>query len=222
VPVSYELLFIVINAYYALRGYIAEMPVELEDLERRVYEACFQPFGLSARQFVKILEEAEWHVASDGETLCVQGEPVTDVFVPISGAFSIVTRERGVVAPIGLFSLVGEVSLLENLQSEGGAYHRCAIASMVAEAGATYVRWPQRCFYELMSSDADFGKAMQVLISRALSKKLMQLWETDRGAAPERSPPPAAQPERSGPPAAAAAATRAGSEPPSRSGGAPM
>lgn len=218
-PISYELLFIVINAYYALRGYIAEMPVELEDLERRVYQACFQPFGLSARQFVKILEEAEWHVASEGETLCVQGEPVADVFVPISGAFSIVTRERGYVAPIGLFSLVGEVSLLENLQSEDGHYHRCAIASMVAEAGATYVRWPQRCFYELMSSDADFGKAMQVLISRALSKKLLQLWETDSGLA-ERSASPTLAAERSTSPAATAAVRASGER--SGSSGAPM
>lgn len=182
VPVSYELLFIVINSYYALRAYIAEQPVELADVERRVYEACFQPTGLSPRQFVKLLERAEWHVSVDGELLCEQGAPVKDVFVPLSGNFSIVTAERGRVALIGLYNLVGEVSLLENLQSAGGSFHKRAIASMLAEPGSTYVRWPQRAFYELMQEDADFAGAMQLMISKALSRKLLALWETDEPA----------------------------------------
>lgn len=186
VPVSYELLFIVINSYYALRAYIAEQPVELEDVERRVYEACFQPTGLTPRQFVKLLERAEWHVSVDGSLLCEQGEPVKDAFVPLSGNFSIVTAERGRVASIGLFNLVGEVSLLENLQSEGGRFHKAAIASMVAEPGSTYVRWPQKAFYELMQADADFASAMQLMISKTLSKKLLALWETSSADEPRQ------------------------------------
>ncbi|KAJ1636993.1 hypothetical protein T492DRAFT_860683 [Pavlovales sp. CCMP2436] len=124
VPITYETLFIVINGYYALRAYLAEQPVDLEDIERRVYEACFQPTGLSPRQFIKLLEFAEWHVSVDGELLCEQGQPVMDLFVPISGNFSIGSGSGNF--SIGLFNLVGEVSLLDNLQSEGGRYHRCA------------------------------------------------------------------------------------------------
>lgn len=181
VPISYELLFIVINSYYALRAYVNEQPIELADVERRVYEACFQPTGLTARQFVRLLEYAEWHVSVEGSLLCEQGQPVRDAFVPLSGNFSIVTAERGRVAAIGLYNLVGEVSLLENLQSKGGHFHKRAIASMVAEPGSTYVRWPQRAFYELMESDADFANAMQLMISKTLSKKLLALWETSPG-----------------------------------------
>lgn len=191
VPVSYEVIFIVINSYYAMRAFLAEQPIEFEEIEQRVYQACFEPCGLTPRQFVKILESAEWHVSVEEELLTRQGEPVMDVFVPLSGNFSIVSDERGLVAAIAPLVLVGEVSLLENLQSEGGRYHRRSIASMVAPSGATYVRWPQSTFYELMRADAEFARAMQVMISKALSKKLLQLWESNDGVAqqPITEPP---------------------------------
>ncbi|KAJ1636992.1 hypothetical protein T492DRAFT_955552 [Pavlovales sp. CCMP2436] len=55
---------------------------------------------------------------------------------------------------------------------------RPSIASMMAEPGSTYVRWPQRAFYDLMQSDADFSSSMQLMISKTLSKKLLALWDT--------------------------------------------
>ena len=47
------------------------------------------------------------------------------------------------------FQLVGEASLLENLQSPGGTLQPAARATIVALPGAKYVRWSQRTFYEL-------------------------------------------------------------------------
>ena len=47
------------------------------------------------------------------------------------------------------FQLVGEASLLENLQSPGGTLQPAARATIVAMPGAKYVRWSQRTFYEL-------------------------------------------------------------------------
>lgn len=45
--------------------------------------------------------------------------------------------------------MIGEASLLENLQSEGGLVHQLARSTIVAEPGAAFVRWPQRAFYDL-------------------------------------------------------------------------
>ena len=71
------------------------------------------------------------------------------------------------------YVLVGEASLLDNLQSPNGELHPPARATVVAAPGSSYVRWPQRVFYELQEEeDSDFGYAIQLMIARTLSEKL--------------------------------------------------
>ena len=71
------------------------------------------------------------------------------------------------------FQLIGEASLLENLQSPGGEAHPPARATVVAAPGSRYVRWPQSAFYELQEEeDSDFAYAIQLMIARTLSQKL--------------------------------------------------
>jgi hypothetical protein len=76
------------------------------------------------------------------------------------------------VASIAPFQVIGEVALLENLQSEGGSTRTPARATIVAEAGARYVRIPQTVFYRLMASDREFERCAQLMICRTLSRKL--------------------------------------------------
>ena len=58
-------------------------------------------------------------LAEEATALTVQGEPVLDLFVPING--SVELRVGGAVAStLPPYQLVGEASLLENLQSKGG------------------------------------------------------------------------------------------------------
>lgn len=70
------------------------------------------------------------------------------------------------------FQLVGEASLLENLQSPGGTLQSKARATIVALPGAKYVRWSQRTFYELQEEEDEFAEAVQLMIARTLSRKL--------------------------------------------------
>jgi len=78
----------------------------------------------------------------------VQGEPLTDLFVLLEGSLEV--RVGNTVATrLPPFQLVGEASLLENLQSPGGMLQPKARATIVALPGAKYVRWSQRIFYEL-------------------------------------------------------------------------
>ena len=84
--------------------------------------------------------------------MCFQGEPIYDLYVPISGGVEV--RVDGVqTATLPAFSLVGEASLLENLQSPGGALHPPSRATIVAPPGTTYVRWPQSVLYELQEEE---------------------------------------------------------------------
>ena len=60
-----------------------------------------------------------------------------------------------------------------NWQSDGGEVHPPARATVVAQPGSYYVRWPQSAFYELQQEeDSDFGYAIQLMIARTLSEKL--------------------------------------------------
>eukprot|EP00619_Florenciella_sp_RCC1007_P016918 CAMPEP_0205937960 /NCGR_PEP_ID=MMETSP1325-20131115/45567_1 /ASSEMBLY_ACC=CAM_ASM_000708 /TAXON_ID=236786 /ORGANISM="Florenciella sp., Strain RCC1007" /LENGTH=142 /DNA_ID=CAMNT_0053308269 /DNA_START=203 /DNA_END=629 /DNA_ORIENTATION=- len=68
--------------------------------------------------------------------------------------------------------VIGEASLLENLQSEGGTFHQPSRATIVAEPGAAFVRWSQRSFFELQASDPEIAYTIQLMIARTLSNKL--------------------------------------------------
>merc|ERR1719183_3052949 len=71
------------------------------------------------------------------------------------------------------YQLVGEASLLENLQSPGGNLQQAARATIVALPGTKYARWSQRTFYELQQEeDGQFAAAVQLMIARTLSRKL--------------------------------------------------
>jgi CRP-like cAMP-binding protein len=73
------------------------------------------------------------------------------------------------------FQLVGEASLLENLQSPDGSLHPRSRATVVAAPGTSYVTWPQSAFYELQrEEDSDFAYAIQLMIARQLSDKLKE------------------------------------------------
>ena len=87
-------------------------------------------------------------------TLCTEGEPLKELFVAVNGTVDVMMN--GVVAArIPPYQVIGEASLLENLQSEGGTFHQPARATIVAEPGAAFVRWSQRSFFKLQASDPE-------------------------------------------------------------------
>ena len=162
-PIFYDQLFIFINGYYILRWLLGREQIALAqewtEEEEALYTKCFAGLGFRRAQFSRLLRSAQF-VQLQGEssdTLTVQDEPIYDLFVPLSGDVEV--RVNGVVATtLPPYQLVGEASLLENLQSPGGALHPPSRATVVAAAGASYVRWPQSAFYELQQEeDSDFA-----------------------------------------------------------------
>jgi len=177
-PIFYDQLFIVINGYYILRWLLTQEAIasalEWSDDAEALYGKCFAPLGFRRAQFSRLLRLATFVRVSDAEAdvLTVQGEPIYDLFVPLNGTLEV--RVGGAVAStLPSFQLVGEASLLENLQSPGGAVHPPARATVVAAPGSYYVRWPQSAFYGLQEEeDSDFAYAIQLMIARTLSEKL--------------------------------------------------
>jgi len=171
IPVLYNLLFIVINSYYVLRYQLNQLPVSFEPVENELFALCFEPLGVKRNQFRQLLEFAEFKTADTEEVLCVQDEPLYDIFVAINGTLDVIVGEQ-VVATIPPLQIIGEVSLMENLQSPGGTFHQVARATIVAEPGAQYVKWTQESFYKLTQKDREFAYSCQLMISRTLSRKL--------------------------------------------------
>jgi len=177
-PIFYDQLFIVINVYYILRWLLTQevlaSALEWSEGEEGLYTICFAPLGFRRAQFSQLLRVATLVSVSETEAdvLTVQGEPIYDLFVPLNGTVEV--RVGGTVTTtLPPYQLIGEASLLENLQSKRGEVHPPARASVVAAPGSSYMRWPFAAFYELQQQeDSDFAYAIQLMIARTLSAKL--------------------------------------------------
>ena len=143
----------------------------LDATETELYKRCFEPLGVGAYQYVKLLRDAVWCAPTDETPLTVEGEPVTQLFVSVSGDFDVVSGGRR-VATLPEYQVIGEVALLENLQSKDGAFHQAARATVLAEPGSRYVAFSQKALYELQLADEAFAAAMRLAIARTLSHKL--------------------------------------------------
>jgi len=177
VPIAYNILFFVINSYYIVRWALTRdallNALEWDEDAENVYRDCFQPLGFRRAQFSRLVPytRIEANEGIESRLLTVQGEPLTDLFVLLEGSLEV--RVGNTVATrLPPFQLVGEASLLENLQSPGGTLQSKARATIVALPGAKYVRWSQRTFYELQEEEDEFAEAVQLMIARTLSRKL--------------------------------------------------
>lgn len=190
-PIFYDSLFIVINMYYIMRWWLnresAALALSWTTQEKTLFENCFAPLGFRPNQFARLLKTASFQTSDEdcttGDLLTKQNEPLRDLFVSISGDLDVVVG--GVVTTtIPPFQLVGEASLLENLQSDDGTVHPPARATVVAPPSTTYVRWSQRDFYVLQEEeDSEFAYVFQLMIARTLSEKLRDARFSQQGTA---------------------------------------
>jgi hypothetical protein len=177
-PIFYDQLFIIINGYYILRWFLGQeslvSALEWTEDQEALYKNCFAPLGFRRAQFSRLLRSATFVRASGdvADVLTVQGDPIYNLFVPLNGTVEV--RVGGKVATtLPPYQLIGEASLLENLQSPRGEVHPPSRATVVAEPGSYYVTWPQSAFYALQQEeDSDFAYAIQLMIARTLSDKL--------------------------------------------------
>ena len=139
IPEGYNIIFIIVNSYYVLRWALNRSDMVglglLDATETELYKRCFEPLGVGAYQYVKLLRDAVWCAPTDETPLTVEGEPVTQLFVSVSGDFDVVSGGRR-VATLPEYQVIGEVALLENLQSKDGAFHQAARATVLAEPGS--------------------------------------------------------------------------------------
>merc|ERR1712060_1010805 len=93
--------------------------------EEDLFESCFKKLGFQKAQYSRVLRTATWMTAENGTTLCIEGEELYDLFVVINGSVDAIVGGT-VTAQIPPYQIIGEASLLENLQSPGGLVHERA------------------------------------------------------------------------------------------------
>jgi len=173
VPVTYNVLFLIINTYYALRRQLAKQRLVFTDVNETLYRKAFEPLGIRRSQFRQLMSFAEPHVVGEeagAQVVFTEGAALTDLYVSLDGNMDVV--KGGVpVATLEPYQLIGEVALLENIDQRGLSEFP-ARATLVAEPGAHYLSWAQTSWYSLMKKDAEFAYATQLMISRTLSRKL--------------------------------------------------
>eukprot|EP00747_Dinoflagellata_sp_TGD_P181194 gnl/TRDRNA2_/TRDRNA2_34837_c0_seq1.p1 gnl/TRDRNA2_/TRDRNA2_34837_c0~~gnl/TRDRNA2_/TRDRNA2_34837_c0_seq1.p1 ORF type:complete len:398 (+),score=23.91 gnl/TRDRNA2_/TRDRNA2_34837_c0_seq1:136-1194(+) len=171
IPVGYNSVFLIINLYYLLRWVVNNQELVLTAEEEDLFEFCFEKLGVKKNMYSRLLRTATWVTAQNDTTFCVEGEELYDLFVVVDGSVDAIVGGT-VTAQIPPYQIIGEASLLENLQSPDGLAHLRARATIVARRNVRYVRWRQRDFYELKDLDQEFATMITLMIARTLSDKL--------------------------------------------------
>ena len=80
IPEGYNIIFIIVNSYYVLRWALNRSDMVglglLDATETELYKRCFEPLGVGAYQYVKLLRDAVWCAPIEETPLTVEGDPV--------------------------------------------------------------------------------------------------------------------------------------------------
>jgi CRP-like cAMP-binding protein len=159
-PVLWALVFTAINLYQIARIYLERSPVVLSQDEQKLYDLGFH--SLRPREFVSLSLVGEWKSGEAGEKVITEGEPVSNLCIPITGSAEVRSRgERiGALKPghiIGTaLALTGEPSPVEVTFTEP----------------ARYMRWSLPSLRRFMDKRPDLRVTLQGLVNRDLAGKL--------------------------------------------------
>ena len=162
-PVLWATVFTAINLYQIARLYLERRPVVLSQDEQKLYDLGFR--SLRPREFVSLSLVGEWKSAEAGEKVVTEGEPVSSICIPITGAADvrkrgehIVTLRPGHIIGTSL-ALTGERSPVEVTFSEP----------------TRYMHWSLSSLRRFMDKRPDLRVTLQGLVNRDLAGKLDRL-----------------------------------------------
>ena len=159
-PILWAVVFTAINLYQISRIYLERRPVVLSEDEQRLYDLGFQ--SIRPREFLSFTLVGEWKNAAAGEKILLEGEPVSNVCIPISG--SVEVRKRGQM--LGFLepgNIVGNALGLTRAPSPVDA---------TFSEPARYISWPLTDLRTFVDKRPDLRVMLQGLVNRDLARKL--------------------------------------------------
>jgi CRP-like cAMP-binding protein len=162
-PILWAGVFITINLYQILRIYLERRPVVLSEDEQKLYDMGFH--SLRPREFVSLMLAGEWKNAAAGDKVLTEGQPVSSVCIPISGAVKVrkhgqelETSKPGRVIGTAL-ALTGDPSPVDATFTEPGRY----------------MCWPLYNIRKFLDKRPELRVTLQSLVNRDLAAKLERL-----------------------------------------------
>jgi CRP-like cAMP-binding protein len=173
-PVLWAIVFTAINLYQIARLYLERRPVVLSRDEQKLYDLGFQ--SLRPREFVSLSLVGEWKNADPGETVVSEGEPVSSLSIPISGAAE-VQKSGERIGELKPGHIIGTALAFTGDPSP---------VRVTFTEPARYMRWSLSSLRRFMDMRPDLRTALQGLISRDLAQKLNTVIQ-NQGDAQQRS-----------------------------------
>jgi hypothetical protein len=159
-PIWWNSLFVAINLYQLYRLLLERRPVTLTLEQQRLYRLGFD--RLSARDFLRLLQQARWESCASETVLVEQGGTLDRLTVLAVGAARVEVGGR-IVSGLGPGQFVGEMSYISG---------EPACARVLASAGSRCVHWPRTDLERLLGDRPDLRAALQGIIGTDLASKL--------------------------------------------------
>ena len=158
-PIVWNTAFAGINLFQVYRLLLERRPVKMSLREQRLYRLGFD--RLSPRDFLRLLQRAQWEEHAEGMVLIEQGRTSARLSVIAEGQATVEVDDEA-VSELGPGQFVGEMSFVTGEPA-------CA---RVLAAGCTCVHWPRDALRELLDERADLRAALQNVIGTDLASKL--------------------------------------------------
>ena len=159
-PVLWAIVFTAINLYQIARLYLERRPVVLSRDEQKLYDLGFQ--SLRPREFVSLSLVGEWKNADPGETVVSEGEPVSSLSIPISGAAE-VQKSGERIGELKPGHIIGTALALTGDPSP---------VRVTFTEPARYMRWSVSSLRRFVDMRPNLRVTLQGLINRDLAEKL--------------------------------------------------
>ena len=165
---GWSAIYMVIHIVWIWRILLERRPVVLNDEERALHKLTFQT--IDDRKFSKILALGKWHDGRPGDSIFLQGEPVTEVAVAISGK-------------VGAYLDGQRVGNMENGLIMGTATvisTGIAPCDALVEDNSRYISWVATTVDEMLAKDTDLRASIQDIVNVDLALKIRQLTDLQR------------------------------------------
>jgi hypothetical protein len=167
VPISWNLFFISLNFYHIVKIIYGNRRINLNDIEREVYQTSFPELNLI--EFSKLIHLGKWMEAVPGTVLIEEGQVMVDLLLIYNGRVDILIKDKDGDKKVNQLKdgqFIGEMSFLSN---------KPASATVKVALPTKYISWKQKDLKELVSRNPaiifSLQSAMGVQMSLAINEK---------------------------------------------------
>ena len=162
-PIFWGVAFILVNAVRVVILMLERRPVVFTEEECTLYRLAFS--SIDKREFLKLLNLAEWSDAAPGDKILEKGKPVDTVTIMTSGRVEALA-DGDFRADIRPGQLIGTAAVLSDLGSRADA---------VVREPSRLVRWNVAQANEFLASRPELRAQIGQMGNRDLAEKLHQL-----------------------------------------------